>query len=78
MKRKCNICGKYETKPKSIPSKNFTILDGIEVSYFRIWKWCKVHNNWCRNIAGNCEQIVLEKKENKMGSDFKMIMEDEL
>lgn len=76
MKRKCSICGKYETK--SIPSKNFTILDGIEVSYFRMWKWCKIHNNWCRSIAGNCEQVVLEKKENKVGFDFKMIMEDEL
>lgn len=59
---KCKLCGKYETRQKEVSTE--TILDEIEISLFRMWKWCKLHNNWCRNIAGNCGEVIgkAEKK----------------
>lgn len=62
MKTKCKQCGKYETRQKEI--KTVKILGEIEVSRFSIWKWCNLKNNWCRNVAGKCEFVTVEK-ENK-------------
>ena len=46
-KNKCKTCGKYETRQKEV--KSVKIFDDVEVAAFHIWKWCKLHNNWCRN-----------------------------
>lgn len=82
MKNKCKFCGKYEVRQKEV--KIVKIFDYVEVAAFHMWKWCKLKNNWCKNIAGNCGEVVQEKEEKKLeldnvqGFDFKMTMDDEL
>jgi len=88
MKNKCKTCGKYESRVKEVKKAKcrqfFSDLqEDLIFPVMHYWKWCKIHNNWCRNIAGNCGEVVQEKEkklelENKTGFDFKMTMEDEL
>lgn len=61
---KCKFCGKYEMKEKEIGKKKLNISDEIEIPVFHLWKYCRLKNNWCRNIAGNCGEVVkkVEKK----------------
>lgn len=47
---------------KEVGKKNLGISSEIEFSIFRLWKWCKMNNNWCRNIAGKCGEIISEKE----------------
>lgn len=80
-KNKCKTCGKYEIRQKEV--KIIKIFEDVEVAAFHIWKWCKIHNNWCRCVAGKCGEVVSgkEKKlelENVQGLGFKMTMVDEL
>lgn len=83
-KNKCKFCGKYKMLEKEVGKKNLGISDEIELPIFRLWKWCKMNNNWCRNIAGKCGEVISEKEkpevefEEKQGFDFKMTMEDEI
>jgi hypothetical protein len=62
---KCKFCGKYEGREKEIGRKKLNVSDEIEIPIFHYWKWCKKHNNWCRNVAGSCGEIV-RKAENKI------------
>lgn len=88
MKNKCKFCGRYESRAKEIKmtkSKYISEIYGdFKIPVMHYWKWCKVHNNWCKSIAGNCGEVVQEKEEkkleleNKQGLGFKMAMEDEL
>lgn len=63
-KTKCKLCGKYEVKEKEVGLKKLNVSDEIEIPVFHYWKFCKLKNNWCRNVAGNCGEVV-EKIENK-------------
>lgn len=78
MKNKCKFCGRYEVRQKEV--KIVKIFDDVEVAAFHMWKWCKVHNNWCKSIAGNCGEVVREK-EKKLELDniqgFKITMKYE-
>ena len=51
-------------KEKEIGKKKLNISDEIEIPVFHLWKYCRLKNNWCRNIAGNCGEVVkkVEKK----------------
>lgn len=81
-KLKCKICGKYEGRAKEIKitkSKYISEIYGdFKIPVIRYWKWCKIHNNWCRNIAGKCGEFISEKEkfdvefEEKQGFDFKV------
>lgn len=83
-KNKCKLCGKYKMLEKEVGTKKFVISSEIEFSIFRLWKWCKMNNNWCRNIAGKCGEVISEKEkpevefEEKQGFDFKMTMGDKI
>jgi hypothetical protein len=84
-KNKCKFCGKYKMLAKEVGKKKYNrIFDELEIPVFRFWKWCKMNNNWCRNIAGKCGEVISEKEkpdvefEEKQGFDFKMTMEDEI
>lgn len=84
-KNKCKICGKYKMLAKEVGNKKYkAIFDEIKIPIFRFWKWCEMNNNWCRNIAGKCGEVISEKEksdvefEEKQGFDFKMTMEDEI
>ena len=86
-KNKCNICGKYESRPKELKNGKCKLLSEIygdfNIPVIHYWKWCKIHNNWCRCVAGKCGEVVSgkEKKlelENVQGLGFKMTMVDEL
>lgn len=87
-KNKCKLCGKYECRAREIKMTKCKQLselcEGLEIPIFRLWKWCKMNNNWCRNIAGKCGEVISEKEkpevefEEKQGFDFKMTMEDEI
>ena len=55
---KCKLCGKYSMKEKEVGKKKLVISDDVEIPVFHFWKWCRLNNNWCRNIAGNCDEIV--------------------
>jgi hypothetical protein len=83
-KNKCKICGKYKMLEKEDTMKILRVSDEIEIPLFRVWKWCKMNNNWCRNIAWKCGEVISEKEkpevefEEKQGFDFKMTMEDEI
>lgn len=61
---KCKICGKYEVRQKAI--KEAEIFD-IKVAEFHMWKWCKLKNNWCRCVAGNCGEVVQKTEKNLEG-----------
>jgi hypothetical protein len=86
-KNKCGICGKYESRLKELKNGKRELLseiyESLKIPVIHYWKWCKIHNNWCRCVAGKCGEVVSgkEKKlelENKQGLGFKMTMEDEL
>lgn len=47
---------------KEVGKKNLGISYEIEFPIFRLWKWCKMNNNWCRNIAGKCGEVISEKE----------------
>lgn len=68
-KNKCNVCGNYEIREKEIgkikPKIIADVYPDIEIPLFYHWKWCKLHNNWCRNIAGNCDVVIIENNYNK-------------
>lgn len=74
MKNKCKTCGKYEIRQKEV--KSMKIFDDVEVAAFHMWKWCKLHNNWCRNVAGNCGEVVSQKKERKLELENKTGFEE--
>ncbi len=61
---KCKICGKYEVRQKEI--KEAEIFD-IKVAEFHMWKWCKLKNNWCRCVAGNCGTVIQKTEKNLEG-----------
>ena len=76
-KPKCKICGRYEMRNKETGKRQLEISDEIEIPIFRLWKWCKLKNNWCRNVAGNCGAVI-QKEENKFeGAKNEMFNEDE-
>lgn len=86
-KNKCKLCGKYEGRVREVKTTKCKQLselcEYLEIPVMHYWKWCKIHNNWCRCVAGKCGEVVSgkEKKldlENKQGLGFKMTMEDEL
>ena len=52
-KGKCKFCDSCEIRFKEKESK--TVFD-IDFTFFAQWKWCRLHNNWCRYIAGKCNQ----------------------
>ena len=72
---KCKICGKYSMKEKEVGKKKLAISDDVEIPVFHFWKWCKLNNNWCRNIAGNCGAVV-QKAEKKLEGEMNKIIED--
>lgn len=72
---KCKLCGKYQIKQKEIGTA--VILEDIEVSQFHLWKWCNLKNNWCRNVAGKCDFVPVEK-DYLQGVKFKMTAMGEL
>ena len=74
MKNKCKTCGNYEIRQKEV--KSIKIFDDVEVAAFHMWKWCKLHNNWCRNVAGNCGEVVSQKKEKKLELENKIGFEE--
>ena len=65
-KSKCESCGDYEIKDKII--KTDTVL-GVELALVHQWKWCKRKNNWCKNSAGHCEELNIEKHEKSILTD---------
>ena len=52
---KCRFCDNCEIRVKE--KESIIIFDTL-IPSFGYWKWCRLHNNWCRHIAGNCEIIV--------------------
>ena len=70
---KCKTCGKYEMREKEIGMKKLNISDDIEIPIFHYWKWCKLNNNWCRNIAGNCGQII-QKPEKEIAGEINEVL----
>lgn len=67
MKTKCKLCGRYETREKEIAKKKLSADNEIEIPIFHYWKWCKLNNNWCRNVAGSCGEIVREPEKKLEG-----------
>lgn len=57
---KCKRCGNYELRLKLFENKqcenNFPEL-GLCLCRGAEWKWCKLKNNWCRNVAGRCDFV---------------------
>ncbi len=72
-KNKCKICRNYEGKEKEVGK--VVVQDAVNIPIIHYWKWCKIHNNWCRNVAGKCERIVSEEM---CRVDYKMVEFDEL
>ena len=70
---KCKYCGKYECREKEIGKKKLNISDEIEIPIFHYWKWCKLNNNWCRNVAGSCSEIV-KKPEKKIEGEVNEVL----
>ena len=58
MKSKCKICKNYEGREKEVGKRKLEISSDIEVPIFHFWKWCKLKNNWCKNVAGSCGAVV--------------------
>ena len=87
MKDKCKLCGKYEGREKEVKMRNSKYISetfgDFKIPVIHYWKWCNVKNNWCKNVAGSCGEIVVKKEkklelENIHGLDFKITIEDEL
>ena len=72
---KCKICGKYEVHQKEV--KSVKIFDDVEVAVFHMWKWCRLKNNWCRCVAGNCGVVVEKTEKNLKGETNEMLNENE-
>lgn len=72
---KCKICGKYEVRQKEV--KSIKIFDDVEVAVFHTWKWCRLKNNWCRCVAGNCGVVVEKTEKNLKGETNEMLNENE-
>lgn len=76
-KAKCKLCGKYEMKEKEVGKLKSKLLSelspGLEIPCFRQWKWCRLNNNWCRNVAGSCGEIIT-KPEKKMEGEANEIL----
>lgn len=74
---KCKICGKYEIREKEMEKKSLLsdLYPDLKIPVIRHWKWCKLNNNWCRNVAGNCGEII-NKSENKLEGDVNEIYRD--
>ena len=72
-KAKCKLCGRYESREKEIAKKKLSVDDEIEIPIFHYWKWCKLNNNWCRNVAGSCGEIVI-KPEKKLEGETNEIL----
>lgn len=70
---KCKICGRYSMKEKEIGKKKLEISDDIEIPVFHFWKWCKINNNWCRNVAGGCGAVI-QKAEKKLEGEANEIL----
>ena len=68
-KTKCKLCVKYEVKEKEVGLKKLNVSDEIEIPVFHYWKFCKLKNNWCRNVAGNCGTVI-DKNENKLEGEI--------
>lgn len=71
---KCKLCGKYEMREKEVGK--FIMQDDIELPVFRHWKWCHLNNNWCRNIAGNCGEIVKTPEKKLEGETNEILQND--
>ena len=72
---KCKICGKYEVRQKEV--KSVKIFDDVEVAVFHMWKWCRLKNNWCSYVAGNCGAVVEKTEKNLKGETNEMLNENE-
>lgn len=74
---KCKFCGKYEMRQKEVKKTKCKILEDVypevEIPVLHMWKWCKLHNNWCKFVAGNCGEIV-KKVEKKVEGDTNEIV----
>jgi hypothetical protein len=70
---KCKACGRYETREKQIGLKKLNVAEDIEIPVFHFWKWCKLNNNWCRNVAGNCGAVI-KKAEEKLEGETNEIL----
>ena len=75
-KSKCKLCGRYEIREKEIGKKKLSIDSEIEIPIFHYWKWCKLNNNWCRNVAGNCGEIVKTPEKKLEGETNEMLKSD--
>lgn len=75
-KSKCKLCGRYETREKEIGKKKLSVDSEIEIPIFHYWKWCKLNNNWCRNVAGNCGEIVKMPEKKLEGETNEMLKSD--
>lgn len=57
---KCKCCGNYELRLNLFENKqynnNFPELD-LCLCQGTEWKWCKLKNNWCRNVASHCDFV---------------------
>lgn len=81
-KEKCKLCGKYEGRMKEVKirkSENKLLMEKffcVDVPVIHYWKWCTVKNNWCKNVAGSCGEILV-KEEKKLELENKQAFDGE-
>lgn len=59
IKDKCVKCGRFSIEYKAVGKKS----GDIEIPSFRLWKFCMVKKDWCKNVASHCEAYI--KPENR-------------